>query len=132
MVLFGCASGANATKFAVCHVTLPVVLVCVGWDEATVIWHPMGKCVGDNRSVVVLVVRVCNVVVWSSAVMHLVLSLLLLCVQSDWQKACCIVVAALWVQSRSRMNWGGGKKTHSILDSEVPCPMCISSPNCAK
>ena len=27
---------------------------------------------------------------------------------------------------------GGGRNTHSVLDSDVPCPMCISSPNCPK
>ncbi len=97
MLLFGCASGANATNFAMSRVTLPVVLACVGWDEATVIWHPMGKCVGDDGAVVVVVVRVCIVVVWSGAVMHLVLSLLLLCVWRDWQTACCIVVVTVCV-----------------------------------
>ena len=35
--------GANMTNFVVCRVTTPYVLACCGWDEATMIRHPMGK-----------------------------------------------------------------------------------------
>lgn len=44
--------GANVTNFAVSCVTTPVVLACLGWDDATVTRLPMGKLVGDNSVVI--------------------------------------------------------------------------------
>ena len=42
------SSGANVTNFAVCCVTTPYVLVCCGWDEATMTQHLMGKLAVDG------------------------------------------------------------------------------------
>ncbi len=39
--------------------------------------------------------------------------------------SCCQVVAFEAVEEL----WGGGKKTHSVLDADVLHLMCISSPN---
>jgi len=54
IVLGGQLSGANSTNFAVCSVTVQLVLACFGWDGATATWHPMGKLVGDNKFVTVV------------------------------------------------------------------------------
>ena len=32
----------------------------------------------------------------------------------------------------SLKNWGGGKKTHSVLEGSPSRPMCTSSPKCAR
>ncbi len=40
--------------FAVCRVTVPLVLACFLWDDATVTGHPMGKLVGNSRFVAVV------------------------------------------------------------------------------
>jgi hypothetical protein len=41
-------------NFVVCHVTVPVVLACVGWDGITMMRHPIGKFVGQDEFVAVL------------------------------------------------------------------------------
>jgi hypothetical protein len=50
----GTLSGANSTNFAVCCVTVPLVLACFGWDGATATQHPMGKLVGNAKFVTVV------------------------------------------------------------------------------
>ena len=54
IVLGGQLSGVNSTNFAVCRVTVPLVLACFGWDGATATWHPMGKLVGNAKFVTVV------------------------------------------------------------------------------
>ncbi len=44
--------GANVTNFAVCHVTMPVLLACFGWDNAMVMRYPVGKLVGGFSSAI--------------------------------------------------------------------------------
>ena len=53
-MLGGQLPGANSTNFAVCRVTVPLVLVYFVWDGAAVTRHPMGKLVGDNKYVTVV------------------------------------------------------------------------------
>ena len=53
-MLGGQLSGVNSTNFAVCRVTVPLVLACFGWDGVTATRHPMGKLVGDNKFVTVV------------------------------------------------------------------------------
>ncbi len=45
--------GVIVTNFVVCHVTVPVVLACLGWDNVTAMWHPMGKLAGHSGVVTV-------------------------------------------------------------------------------
>ena len=54
IVLGGQLLGANLTNFAVCHITVPLVLACFGLDGTTATRHLMGKLVGDNRFVTVV------------------------------------------------------------------------------
>ncbi len=49
---WGQSLGANVMNFAVCHVTTPVLLACVGWDDATVMQHLVGKLVGGFSSAI--------------------------------------------------------------------------------
>ena len=42
------SSGEKLTNFVVCRVTTPVVVGCLGWDDTTVTWHPVGKCAGSR------------------------------------------------------------------------------------
>ena len=53
-VLGGQLSGANSTNFAVCCVTVPLMLACFRWDSATATRLSMGKLVGDNKFVIVI------------------------------------------------------------------------------
>jgi hypothetical protein len=54
IVFGGQLSEANSTNFAVCRVTVPLVLACFGWDGVTVTLHPMGKLVGNAKFVTVV------------------------------------------------------------------------------
>ncbi len=49
---WGQSLAANVTNFAVCRVTMPVLLACFGWDDATVTQHPVGKLVGGFSSAI--------------------------------------------------------------------------------
>ena len=40
-------SEVNKTNFLVNLHTVPSVPACVGWDDATIMQHPMGKSVGQ-------------------------------------------------------------------------------------
>jgi len=47
-------SGTNSTNFAVCRVTVSLVLAWGLCDGVTVTWHPIGKLVGDSKFVAIV------------------------------------------------------------------------------
>ena len=113
MTTVGCSSGVNMTYFLVCLQTVPALPVCTGWDEVTVTRHPMWKSIGH-----VELCAGCSII----CVVFLFAR----------RKALWIVVAAVVRCGECWKNWGGGKKMHSVLDIDVPRPMCISIPNLPK
>ena len=113
MTTVGCLSGVNMTYFLVCLQTVPALPACAGCDEVTVMRHPMWKSVGH-----VELCAGCSII----CVVFLFAR----------RKALWIVVAAVVRCGECWKNWGGGKKMHSVLDIDVPRPMCISIPNLPK
>ena len=53
-MLGGQLPGANSTNFAVCRVTVPLVLAYFGWDGVTATRHPMWKLLGNAKFVTVV------------------------------------------------------------------------------
>ena len=47
MMSVGLSLGLNQTNFLVSLCTVPPLLACVGWDDATTTQQPMGKSVGE-------------------------------------------------------------------------------------
>ena len=45
----GVSSGLNMTNFLVSLRTVPPLLACVWWDDATTTWQPIGKSVGKFK-----------------------------------------------------------------------------------
>jgi hypothetical protein len=58
IVFWGDVSGANVTKLEVCHVTVSMVLACFGWDFAMTTQLPIGKFVGNDGFVMIVVVGI--------------------------------------------------------------------------
>ena len=111
--------GANMLICAVFQITAPYVLACYGWDNATMTRHLMGKLTvnGDSDKTGMVVVGT-----WSwgvcCATIHAMACACCALLNARW-----IVHAATLVFSRCWKNCGGGKKTHSVFDSEAPRPM---------
>jgi hypothetical protein len=93
IVLWGWSSGVNVTNFAVCCVTVPVVLACFGWNNVMVTRHPMGKLM-EGSGFVTIVGGVLDLGGGSCAAMHLEFAL---CAQRN---AHWMVLAAVCVRTR--------------------------------
>ncbi len=49
MMLVEFSLGVNKTNFLVNLHTVPSLLACVGWDDATIMQHPMGNSAGQVK-----------------------------------------------------------------------------------